>query len=106
MSKSYILDGRDVVEADLPTWAEWFETADRRVAREDIGDASVSTVFVGIGEPYDDGTPQLFETMVFGGSFDQEVARCSTWAEAEAMHRAMCERVRKAGCGSASGGDA
>ena len=38
----------------------------------------------------------LFETMVFGGSLDQEQDRCTTWDEAEAMHKAVVERVKGA----------
>jgi len=29
-------------------WATWFETGDRRVARKEIGDIAISTVFLGI----------------------------------------------------------
>jgi hypothetical protein len=39
-------------------------------------------------------SPALFETLVFGGPLSQEMDRYSTWAEAEAGHRAMVERVR------------
>lgn len=96
MSKSYILDGHDVVETDLQTWARWFEKGGRKVAYEEIGDSGISTVFLGIDHSFDGGPPLLFETMVFGGNLDQEMTRCTTWEEAEAMHRAMCERVRSA----------
>jgi hypothetical protein len=35
----------------------------------------------------------LFETMVFGGKYDGEQARCSTYAEAVAMHLLWCAAV-------------
>jgi hypothetical protein len=101
MTGNYVLIGQTpVVEPDLLTWARWFEENDRRVALSRVLDiAVVSTVFLGIDHNYfrfaGYGKPLLFETMVFwedeGG---EEQDRCSTWAEAEAMHAAM---VREAG---------
>jgi hypothetical protein len=49
------------------------------------GDVEVSTVWIGISirmEP----PPQMFETMIFGGAFDQWQERSSSWAEAQAVH--------------------
>ena len=89
MSDKYILDGRDPVPcADVMTRARWFETYDRHVAKTDFGDMRVSTVFLGLDRSFGDGPPLLFETMIFGGPFDQEKyqERCSTWEEAEAQH--------------------
>jgi len=95
MSGRYILDGHKAVKVDLMTWAEWFEKIEsRHVAREKIGDAEISTVFLGIDHSFGQGPPLLFETMVFGGALDQEQDRCTNWEEAETMHAAMCERVR------------
>ena len=96
MSDHYILAGHKTVKVDLMTWAEWFEKSeDRHVAREKIGDAEISTVFLGLDHSFGQGPPLLFETMVFGGALDQEQDRCTTWKEAEAMHAMMCERVRR-----------
>jgi hypothetical protein len=95
MSDHYILNGHEPVAADLMTWAQWFEKADRRVAFNKIGDTDVSTVFLGIDHNfYGRGAPLLFETMVFGGPLDQECQRYSTWDQAEAGHMAMVERVK------------
>lgn len=89
MSNKYILDGHTPkLEHDLIAWAKWFETADRRVAKTNVGDRDVSTVFLGINHGFDDGQPLLFETMIFDSDLNdvgyQE--RCSTWAEAESQH--------------------
>jgi hypothetical protein len=61
-----------------------------------IGDAKVSTVFLGLDHSFsEDGPPILWETMVFGGELDQETDRCSgTREQAEAMHKKMCEQVK------------
>jgi hypothetical protein len=97
MSQHYILDNRKVVPADLMTWATWFESNDnRRVDSTHIGETHISTVFIGRGHAFCGDGPKLFETMVFGGPLDQEQERCGTYEEAEAMHAAMCERVRTA----------
>lgn len=93
----YILDAnwRPVPERDLFKWAEWFESANRTVARNTIGDAVISTVFLGLDHCYSGGAPILWETMVFGGKLDQEQDRCSgTREQAEAMHAKMLERVK------------
>ena len=98
MTDQYILDGKRAVKCtDLRVFGQWFETADRRVALETIGEAQVSTVFLGFDHSYGEGPPLLFETMVFGGPLDGEQDRCSTWDEAEAMHTVMVERVREQG---------
>ena len=96
MNDKYILDGHTVVPADLMAWAIWFGAADRHVSKEMIGDSKVSTVFLGLDHQYGDGPPLLFETMVFGGPLTDEMDRCSTWEQAEAMHKVMCDRVRAA----------
>ena len=85
----YILVDRVAVPvADFMEWAQRFETQDeeRIVAQVEIGDVFVSTVFLGLDHNFGTGPPWLFETMVFGGDFDQYQYRYSTWAEAEAGH--------------------
>lgn len=94
----YILgpDGQPKPEPDLMTWGKWFETGDRIVKQEQVGDSKVSTVFLGLDHSFkDDGPPVLWETMVFGGWLNHEMDRCSGSREqAEAMHQRMVERVK------------
>lgn len=95
----YILEGKTPKKVDLMTWAKWFETADRHVAQDFVGDVKVSTVFLGIDHNMLPGvglSPTLFETMVFDGPLDGEMWRYCTWGEAEAGHKDMVERVKKA----------
>lgn len=67
----------------------------RRVAREVLGDeVEVSTVFLVINHQFLDGPPMLFETMIFGGPFDQYQWRYPTWDEAQAGHRRVVEALR------------
>lgn len=93
MSKYYVLNGHETVKATLLEWDKWFEKADRTVDKTEIGDARVSTVFIGLDHSWDGGRPLLFETMVFGGPLDEEQERCSTWDEAVQQHAAMVARV-------------
>lgn len=94
MSGKFILDGHEPVACDdLMEWGRWFETADRIVAKDTVGDVEVSTVFLGLDHSFGEGNPLLFETMVFNGSLNEEMNRYCTWEEAEAGHAAMVERV-------------
>ena len=93
MIKYYILKNKKVIPCDWMTWAVWFEKADWQVAKDTFGNACVSTVFLGLNHSLGDGPPMLFETMVFGGTLDQEQTQCSTWDEAKQMHLAMVKRV-------------
>jgi hypothetical protein len=96
-ARHYILDEnrQPVAVDDLINFGRWFQTADRRVARDVFcGPVDVSTVFLGIDHGFMSPRPVLFETMIFGGRFDQEQHRFCTWEEAEAGHHSICDRVR------------
>lgn len=87
MIEHMVLDGEhNVVPVGLLEWARWFETADRHVNRTQVGEADVSTVFLGIDHSFGGKAPLWFETMVFGGPHDQATFRYTTWAQAEAGH--------------------
>ncbi|MCI0391651.1 MAG: hypothetical protein MOB07_23145 [Acidobacteria bacterium] len=67
-------------------WAVWFETADLRVAFDEVNGVEVSTIFLGLDHSGGLGTPILFETMVFGGPRDGAQCRYRTWDHAMAGH--------------------
>lgn len=95
MNGHYILDEQhNAVECDLMTWARWLEKGNRVVAKTTLPGCEVSTVFLGLDHSFGSGPPLLFETMVFGGPFDQEQDRYSTWAEAEAGHARIVEKCQ------------
>lgn len=76
-------------------WAEFFETADRVVKREDVGNVTVSTVFLSLDHSFGMGPPILWETMVFRGKEVMEAERCAGSREqAEAMHERIAKRLR------------
>lgn len=95
-SGKYKLDGRNIVLAkDIHDWAIAFEDmASRRVAEDTIGDVRISTVFLGLDHGFgQSGQPVLFETMVFGGKFNDHTDRCCTYDQAEEMHRKVVNMV-------------
>ena len=97
--KYYYLKGKQyvVVEGDVLAWAEKFEVLDRRVAIDYVGDVRVSTVFLGLDHRFlPGGPPILFETMIFGGKFDQFQRRYTCWSRAKAGHQRALRRVREA----------
>lgn len=94
----YILDENHnaVPVEDALEWARWFETANesRRVGRDTVGRADISTVFLGLNQNFGRGVPLLYETMVFGGPDDGWQDRYSTWDEAIAGHDAVVGKLR------------
>lgn len=91
MAQHYILNERGEAELcdDLVRWAQFFNDGNaRRVAFDHVGDGvEVSTVFLGIDHRrFGTGLPLLFETMIFGGEYDETCRRYSTRAEAQAGH--------------------
>ena len=96
MSDKYILKGHEVVPVeDVLEWGEWFETANRVVAKDEINGARVSTVFLGLDHSFGGNKPLLFETMIFGGEHDDYQERYTTWEEAEAGHKKAVEMIAK-----------
>lgn len=95
MSGLYILDGHTPVPIDnIMEWAEMFQNTENRIVEHtQIGDVLISTVFLGMNHNWrPDDEPLLFETMIFGGDFDNNQFRYATWGEAEEGH-AECVRM-------------
>lgn len=98
MSRWYILDNdHNPVAADVLVAAKWMEDNPSRkiVKRDEIDDILVSTVFLGLDHamPWDkDKTPVLWETMIFGGTHDQEYQeRYTSYEDALEGHEVAVE---------------
>ena len=93
----YILDKNKLAipVATVVEWARFFEIkAARRVALEEIGGLTISTVFLGIDLSFGDSeVPILFETMIFKGDSSIDCDRCGTWEEAIEMHERHVAKV-------------
>ena len=76
-------------------WTTSFEDHETRiVAYNQIGDVTVSTVFLGLDHNFSGvGPPTLFETMIFGGELDQYQERYATRDDAVAGHVKALEMV-------------
>jgi len=96
----YVLDD-DGVPRQVP-WEEGaraFEDAERRtVAREELQidgeNVLVSTVFLGVDHNFGTGRPVLFETMVFGGRWDDWQWRYETIEHARTGHDRVVADLR------------
>jgi hypothetical protein len=65
------------------------------MAKDGVGDAHVSTVFLGIDHNFTgEGPPVLYETTVFGGPEDDYQERYTSRELAEAGHRAVVDRLK------------
>ena len=93
---NYILDDEKnvipVPEKNFLAWARWFEDFERRrVADTRTAGVRVSTVFLGLDHRWGGGGPPLvFETMIFGGPYDQYQDRYGSWDDAVLGHRRAC----------------
>lgn len=98
MSLRYILVNREPVPADdLAVWGAWFNSPSNRIVAQDrpSPEVLISTVFLGLDHNFShEGPPLLFETMVFGGEFDEETYRYCSWDEAVEGHGNVVARVQ------------
>lgn len=81
---------------DTLKWGRLFESEDRTVGQDQIGEVFVSTVWLGINHNVrPEGPPLIFETMIFGGPHDREMWRYSTEAQAVEGHKRALKLVRE-----------
>jgi hypothetical protein len=93
----YILDDnhRVVKTDDLLVWGRFMSNRKRRVDLTCVGNAEISTVFLGLNHRYSDkGPPLLFETMIFGGKHDEYCKRYSSWDDAMIGHDMAVKMVK------------
>jgi len=119
MRFTYILDENEnpIVCENIHLWGKWLEAANRHIAEDKIGipawkrwlgnllhlkkqePVRISTVFLGLDHNFSGtGPPLLYETMIFGGKYDQHQQRYATKAEALAGHKkcvmlALAEKI-------------
>jgi len=79
----------------LMEWARAFEADDRHVGDDRIGEAHVSTVWLGLDHSFGEGPPLIFETMIFGGPHEEYCERYSTEEEARAGHERIVAALRE-----------
>lgn len=91
LGKYILVDHVPVREPDTIKWAEWMEDISKRRVDETLLEGyRISTVFLGLDHGFGPSwkAPLIFETMVFGSSYDGEYQeRCCTWEEALTQHQ-------------------
>ncbi len=92
---NYILDSdNEPYPVDPVTWAQrigehW------EVAQDRVGDAKISTVFFGLDHNMTGiGPLVLWETMIFGGIFDEEQERYTSHEDALAGHARWVKKIK------------
>jgi hypothetical protein len=82
-------------EGTYPSYADCTDE-NRRVGDDTVNDFRVSTVFLQLDHNWDpDGQPLLFETMIFGGKYDNDMWRYTTWNEAKAGHERIVNCLKE-----------
>lgn len=98
----YVLDdeGNVVPCEDLQEWGKFMQAGRRKVARLELGDWTVSTVFLGLNHNCTgEGEPQLYETMIFldgteaSEKLDETCWRAATRDDAMEYHRIAVRHV-------------
>jgi hypothetical protein len=79
-------DGRTAQPARGAAWAAWYMTAERRVRLTRVGDAVLSTVFLGIDLHFGLGRLELWETTVFKLTGVEVAGRYATYDDAVRGH--------------------
>jgi hypothetical protein len=99
IDRFYILDADGEPQpCDVLTWGAWFETHDKHVADDVVGETRISTVFFGVDlrlvGGIDHGQPVLWETMIFGGPCHLHHYRFTSERAALAKHTALVAQLR------------
>lgn len=98
VDKGYILtENKDVVETTTLKAFEWrSDPANKhlwKIAEDQIGNSTVSTVFLCTDHGYQSPVPVLFETLVMGGPLDDNMERYTTYQEAVRGHNLTVAQV-------------
>jgi hypothetical protein len=92
-------ENNPVICVDMADYAEWLENNKNQkvVKQENIDDILVSTVFLGLDHSFSTpwNNPILWETMIFGGEFDQYQDRYSSYEDALKGHEKAMKLVSK-----------
>ena len=92
----YILDenNKPVACPDVDEWAAWYKNNDKHVAADKIGGIYIYTVFLSTNHGCNSDAPVLWETMIFGGEYDEAQARYTSHEDAIAGHKVAVDKVK------------
>jgi hypothetical protein len=92
MSRFYNLDGQPMT---IEEWGALHDSDAKILDKTKVGDAEVSTVWLGLDHRFGDGPPLIFETMIFGGPHDEYQERYSTKEQAQTGHERVVAALRQ-----------
>ena len=95
--KSYLLDeNKNPYVVSFDEFQKGWADDMKRVAIDYIDNIKISTVFLGWDHSFmEESTPILFETMIFGGEYDEFQRRYTTYNEALQGHTEAVEMVKQ-----------
>jgi hypothetical protein len=80
----YKLDSKKRIRpCSQQTWAKFHNIPTKIIVQDTTNNGFVSTVFLGLNHQFSEGPPLIFETMIFGGTHDDYMARCTTYKQAQ-----------------------
>jgi hypothetical protein len=95
----YILDNNNkpIHSTSITEAVDWMENNPQRkvVKQEHIGDVYISTVFLGLDHSWNSDIPVLWETMIFGGEYDQYQDRYTSYKDALEGHQIALNLITK-----------
>jgi hypothetical protein len=91
-------DNNPIPCSEVFEYEEWFMKHGTTVAQTKFLDTkniniNVSTVFLGLDHSYNSTVPILWETMVFGGPFDQQSVQYSSFKDALKGHNIVVDGI-------------
>jgi len=96
--KCYILDNHTPVEATMNDWIDWQSNHKVHIALDNVvldEPITISTMFFGINLSFDPERLELFETVVFGGEYDERKWRYLSWDDAVNGHNDVVRKIVK-----------
>jgi len=94
--RAFDRDGNPISDEEAARLFRDFD--ERRVAYNQFDDVEVSTVHIVFNHRFSDGPPLIFETMIFGGEYDQHQWRYSTLDDALEGHQRVCVLLQEGRC--------
>jgi hypothetical protein len=96
----YLLDeNKNPYPVGMEEGLKLYDNPEMKIIQQDyVGDIFVSTVFLGFDHRFfsdeEDTKPVLFETMIFGGEYNQFQKRYTTYEDALVNHNIMLQKVK------------
>lgn len=90
----YKLENGKVVKCTLQEYMNFISESNLTIKRTTIKGILISTCFIGIGSFYVRNRPLVFETMIFGGIYNNSQWKNGTKEEALKQHEQACDLVK------------